>query len=190
VRVLRSFISVTKIRKFHGLCDGLPRDRKFLADFNEWLGSFVFVVVVGLVELFALFNRYRSKHKAFTRYSARISAEGNKDVEQELARMKKYCSTIRVLAHTQIRKIGLRQKKAHLMEIQINGGSVVDKVNWGFSLFERKVPVDSVFSHNDMIDVIGITKGHGYKGVVSRWGVTRLPRKTHRGNRKVRWFAN
>jgi len=130
-------------------------------------------------------NWYRSKHKAFTRYSARISAEGNKDVEQELARMKKYCSTIRVLAHTQIRKIGLRQKKAHLMEIQINGGSVVDKVNWGFSLFERKVPVDSVFSHNDMIDVIGITKGHGYKGVVSRWGVTRLPRKTHRGNRKV-----
>ena len=36
-----------------------------------------------------------------------------------------------------------------------------------------------------MIDTIAITKGHGVEGVVSRWGVTRLPRKTHRGLRKV-----
>jgi len=30
-----------------------------------------------------------------------------------------------------------------------------------------------------------VTKGKGYSGVVSRWGVARLPRKTHRGLRKV-----
>jgi len=36
-----------------------------------------------------------------------------------------------------------------------------------------------------MIDVIGVTKGHGTTGVVKRFGVTRLPRKTHRGLRKV-----
>jgi len=36
-----------------------------------------------------------------------------------------------------------------------------------------------------MIDIIGVTKGKGYEGVVTRWGVTRLPRKTHRGLRKV-----
>ena len=31
----------------------------------------------------------------------------------------------------------------------------------------------------------GENKGKGYEGVVTRWGVTRLPRKTHRGLRKV-----
>jgi large subunit ribosomal protein L3e len=36
-----------------------------------------------------------------------------------------------------------------------------------------------------MIDTLGVTKGRGYTGVVSRWGVARLPRKTHRGLRKV-----
>jgi len=36
-----------------------------------------------------------------------------------------------------------------------------------------------------MIDAIGVTKGKGFEGVVTRWGVTRLPRKTHRGLRKV-----
>jgi large subunit ribosomal protein L3e len=34
-----------------------------------------------------------------------------------IARMSKYCQVIRVLAHTQIEKCMLRQKKAHLMEI-------------------------------------------------------------------------
>ncbi len=34
-----------------------------------------------------------------------------------------------MLAHTQISKIQIRQKKAHLMEIQINGGSPAEKVD-------------------------------------------------------------
>lgn len=36
-----------------------------------------------------------------------------------------------------------------------------------------------------MIDICGVTRGHGTTGVVKRFGVTRLPRKTHRGLRKV-----
>merc|ERR1712238_568980 len=36
-----------------------------------------------------------------------------------------------------------------------------------------------------MIDIVGVTKGHGFEGVVTRWGVTRLVRKSHRGLRKV-----
>jgi large subunit ribosomal protein L3e len=129
-------------------------------------------------------NWYRSKRKAFTRYAKKLAAS-KQDLETELNRMRKYCQVIRVLAHTQIRKVGLRSKKAHLMEIQINGGSVSDKVNWGYGLFEKKVPVDTVFSNNDMIDCIGVTRGKGVEGVVTRWGVFRLARKTHRGLRKV-----
>lgn len=33
--------------------------------------------------------------------------------------------------------------------------------------------------------MLGASKGHGTEGVITRWGVTRLPRKTHRGLRKV-----
>jgi len=72
------------------------------------------------------------------------------------------------------------------MEIQVNGGdSVADKVNFGVSLFEKPVSVDSIFNKDEMLDIIGVTRGHGFKGVVSRWGVTKLPRKTHKGLRKV-----
>jgi large subunit ribosomal protein L3e len=130
-------------------------------------------------------NWYKSKKKAFHKYAARVADKENKDTQHELERIKKYCHVVRVLAHTQIKKIKLRQKKAHLMEIQINGGSVAEKVDWGYDLFERKVPVDTVFSTNDMIDTLGCTKGHGFAGVISRWGVRKLPRKTHRGLRKI-----
>lgn len=129
-------------------------------------------------------NWYRSKEKAFTKYAKRVS-ENKAVLEKSLARLKKYCSVIRVLAHTQVRKTPLKQKKAHLMEIQVNGGTPAQKVDFAYSLFEKPVPIDSVFAQDEMIDVIGVTKGHGFEGVTSRWGTTRLPRKTHKGLRKV-----
>lgn len=130
-------------------------------------------------------NWYRSKNKAFTKYHKRV-AESPKSVDAELARISKFCQIVRVLAHTQVRKISIGQKKAHVMEIQVNGGkTVAEKVAWSRSLFERNVPVDSVFAQNEMVDVIGVTKGHGFTGVVKRFGVRKLPRKTHRGLRRV-----
>ncbi|CAE5960511.1 unnamed protein product [Arabidopsis arenosa] len=132
-------------------------------------------------------NWAMSKKKAFTKYSEKHETEeGKEDIQSELEKMKKYSTVIRVIAHTQIRKMkGLKQKKAHLHEIQINGGDVAKKVDYAYSFFEKEVPVDAVFSKDEMIDLIDVTKGKGYEGVVKRWGVTCLPRKTHRGLRKV-----
>jgi large subunit ribosomal protein L3e len=64
-------------------------------------------------------NWYKSKKKAFTKYAKRMS-ENKAAFDREVARIKKHCTVIRVLAHTQIKKVGLRQKKAHLMEIQVS----------------------------------------------------------------------
>ncbi|KAM0986163.1 hypothetical protein ACFX13_013630 [Malus domestica] len=80
---------------------------------------------------------------------------------------------------------GLKQKKAHLMEIQVNRGTIAQKVEFARSFFEKQIPIDAVFQKDEMIDIIGGTKGKGYEGVVTCWGVTRLPHKTHRGLRKV-----
>nr|XP_058162413.1 large ribosomal subunit protein uL3-like [Dasypus novemcinctus] len=99
--------------------------------------------------------------------------------------MKKYCQVIRVIAHTQMRLLPLRQKKAHVMEIQVNGSTVAEKLDWAWERLEQQVPVSQVFGQDEMIDVIGVTKGKGYKGVTSRWHTKKLPRKTHRGLRKV-----
>merc|ERR1711881_44233 len=101
-------------------------------------------------------NWYRSKQKAFTKYAKKVAEDKANTVTRELDRIRKYCAVVRVIAHTQIRQLKLRQKKAHIMEIQINGGSIAEKH------FEQKVSVDSVFEENEMIDVIAVTKGKGF----------------------------
>ena len=130
-------------------------------------------------------NWYKSKKKAYTKYALKYQKDGGKDIEAELERIKKFCTVVRVIAHSQVKKLNLRLKKAHIMEIQINGGDAAAKVDFAKGLFEKEVTVDSVFNQDDQIDVIGVTRGHGYEGVTTRWGVSRLPRKTHRGLRKV-----
>jgi len=130
-------------------------------------------------------NWYKSKKKAYTKYALKYQKDGGKEIEAELDRIKKFCTVVRVIAHTQVKTLNLRLKKAHIMEIQINGGDAAAKVDYAKNLFEKQITVDSIFAQNENIDVLGVTKGHGYEGVTTRWGVTRLPRKTHRGLRKV-----
>ncbi|CAN3353771.1 large ribosomal subunit protein uL3 [Diutina catenulata] len=129
-------------------------------------------------------NWFKSKKKAFTKYSNKY-AKSPEEIERELLRIKKYASVVRVLVHTQIKKTPLAQKKAHIAEIQLNGGSISDKVDWAKENFEKEVAVGSVFEESQMVDVAAVTKGHGFEGVTHRWGTKKLPRKTHRGLRKV-----
>ncbi|CAK9147340.1 unnamed protein product [Ilex paraguariensis] len=76
-------------------------------------------------------------------------------------------------------------EEGHLMEIQVNGGDAAKKVDYANSVFKKQIPVDAIFQKDEMIDIIGVTKGNGHEGVVTCWHVTRLPRKIHRGLCKV-----
>merc|ERR1711945_66878 len=131
-------------------------------------------------------NWSQSKKKAFTKSCTKWADDlGKKEIEKDLAQMKKYCTTIRIIVHTQMKILRRRQKKAHIMEVQLNGGSIADKVDFARNHFEKELPVTAVFAKDEMIDIIGVTKGHGFKGVTSRWHTKKLPRKTHKGLRKV-----
>ncbi|EGD82910.1 ribosomal protein L3 isoform a [Salpingoeca rosetta] len=69
-------------------------------------------------------NYVKSKKKQFSKYFARLKTEeGKKNFEDQLRRLAKYCTVIRVIAHTKIDVLNLRQKRAHIMEIQVNGGT-------------------------------------------------------------------
>merc|ERR1711907_63242 len=121
--------------------------------------------------------------KAFSKYVKKY--EEGTGVEKDKDQIQQQCTILRVLCHTQISKMNFRQKKAHICEIQVNGGSMADKIAFATDLFEKPVSVGSVFDQDEMIDTISISKGKGFEGVVTRWGVTKLPRKTHKGLRKV-----
>jgi len=134
-------------------------------------------------------NWRKSKKFAFKRHQVRMQEKDengqNPEMAERLSLITNNSTVVRLIAHTKMMPLNIRQRKAHVMEIQINGGSVADKVAFGVKLLEQEIPVADVFAQNEVIDTIAVTKGRGMEGVITRWGVTRLPRKTHRGLRKV-----
>jgi large subunit ribosomal protein L3e len=131
-------------------------------------------------------NWMNSKKKAFTNYQSENS-KNPKKIETQLNRIKKYCTVVRAIAHTQQNLMkNLRQKKNNIFEIQINGGKdSAAKVDFGYGFFDKDLKIDQVFNENEIIDVIGITRGKGFAGVMKRFGVRHLQKKSHRGYRKV-----
>jgi len=71
-------------------------------------------------------NFYCSKKRAFTKYAKRYQEDpkSKRHVNRDIQRIKKYCDVVRVIVASQIEKLKLRQRKAHVMEIQVNGGTI------------------------------------------------------------------
>lgn len=52
-------------------------------------------------------NWVNSKRKAFTKYTKKVT-ENPKNIETQLNRIKKYCTIVRVIVHTQMSKLNFR----------------------------------------------------------------------------------
>ena len=132
------------------------------------------------------YKRYRGKghYKVFNKYQA--NERWTKNKEDSIKYLNKRAQIIRVIAHPQMQHVKqLGTLKAPLVEIQVNGGKIDEKIKFAVDHFEKEIGVSDVFTEGEYIDVIGVTKGHGYEGVTARYGTKKLQRKTHRGLRKV-----
>merc|ERR1712142_853929 len=130
-------------------------------------------------------NWFSSKKKAFSKASKKYESEdGKKSIDRDLALLKKYAVSIRAICHTQMKGLSLRQKKAHIMEIQVNGGSVAEKVDWCKDHFEKDVAVNTVFNEAEMIDCIGITKGLRKVACIGAWHPSRVAFSVARSGQK------
>jgi len=129
-------------------------------------------------------NWYKSKKKAFSRIKSSMK-ESMKTQSSNIEKIKRYCTVIRCIGASDVLETGLKKKKADIIEIQINGGTFIEKLEFSKKMLGKNISISDIFSQDEIIDVIGITKGKGFAGVITRWGVTKLPRKTHRGSRKV-----
>lgn len=146
----------------------------------------------GLKRTGCVFSQHISEsvHRRMTRNFYRFRSPKNtptpKNLQEEIQKIKDNSDSIRILVHTQVEKIpNLKTKKANIAEIQVNGGSIQDKVEFVLSKMEKEIKVEEVFKTQESIDVIGVTKGKGFEGVTKRFGTRILPRKTRKGIRKV-----
>lgn len=74
------------------------------------------------------------------------------------------------------------------MEVQLNGGRVADQVDWAKEHLEKAVPISAEFYQDEMIDVVGVTKGHGFKGRICVIACC-SNRTVHNTHDKIDWIC-
>ncbi len=81
------------------------------------------------------------------------------------------------------RDAGLSQKKPIVLEVGVSGGDLKAQTEFVLGLIGKKVKFTEMFKPGMYVDVLGITKGKGYEGPVTRFGVKR---KQHKSRKTVR----
>ncbi|MCS7386561.1 MAG: 50S ribosomal protein L3 [archaeon GB-1867-005] len=96
-------------------------------------------------------------------------------------------SEFRLIVACQPQKAGIRKKKPEVFEVKIGGGSTEEQFEYAKKLLGSEVSIKDVFSEGQYVDVISVTKGKGFQGVIKRFGVKILPRwhKHRKGHRRI-----
>jgi large subunit ribosomal protein L3 len=83
------------------------------------------------------------------------------------------------------RDAGLSQKKPIVLEVGVGGGDVKGQAEYAIGLMGKKVKFEEVFRAGMYVDVAGITKGKGFEGPVTRFGIKRKQHKSRKTVREV-----
>ena len=80
---------------------------------------------------------------------------------------------------------GLEQKKPYIFEVSVNGGDIPKQFLFVKELLGKEVKIEQVFENGVTVDVAAITKGKGWEGPITRWGVKRKQHKSRKSVREV-----
>lgn len=83
------------------------------------------------------------------------------------------------------RDVGLSQKKPVVLEVGVSGGDLKSQAEFILGLLGKKVKFTEVFKPGMYVDVLGITKGNGFEGPITRFGVKRKQHKSRKTVREV-----
>ncbi len=112
-----------------------------------------------------------------------------KKVEEKINKLRELVADgivdkIRLIVRTRPALTGIGKKKPELFEIEV-GGPVDKALEYAIGKLGKSVEITEVFKPKQFCDIIGVTKGYGFTGVVKRHGVQILPPKTKKERRKV-----
>jgi len=99
----------------------------------------------------------------------------------ELDKVKGEVAEVRVLALTNPALTTIGKKTHDCVEIGVGGDNIEKQVEYAKGLLGKEVEVDEAFSKGDYVDIIGVTKGKGWQGVIKRFGIAiQRPKATNK----------
>ncbi|MCD6398897.1 MAG: 50S ribosomal protein L3 [Candidatus Aenigmarchaeota archaeon] len=91
---------------------------------------------------------------------------------------------LKLIVSTQPYKTGIGKKKPDIFEIPL-GGELEEKKNKAKELLGKELKINDIFKEGEFVDVMGVTKGKGFQGVVKRYGVKIRGRKDEQHHRQI-----
>lgn len=133
--------------------------------------------------LHAAFNIYAKDLPKFISRVLSSKKEGSKMelVEKTLNKIKELYALVSVIP----KNANLEQKKPYLFEVAIQGGDRKKQFDYVKSLLGKEVKIDQVFENGSFVDVAAITKGKGWEGPITRFGVKKKQHKSRKSVREV-----
>ena len=80
---------------------------------------------------------------------------------------------------------GLEQKKPYLFEALVSGGDSKKQFEFMKELLGKEIKINQVFETGSAVDTAAITKGKGWEGPITRWGVKKKQHKSRKSVREV-----
>ena len=117
--------------------------------------------------------------------SALFNSKNKEDLlensEPVLKKIKEIYAVIAVIP----RNANLSQKKPYVFEASVKGGDVKKQFAYLKGLLGNEVKIDQVFEAGVTVDTAAITKGKGWEGPITRWGVKKKQHKSRKSVREV-----
>ena len=125
----------------------------------------------------------------FPELSRRIPERKQHDAEKHLAVLKdRDLAEIRLIVATQPSKVsGTPSKTPEVMEMGVAGGNTISQLEWALEQLGDEIDIKSIFENGTFVDVVGVTKGYGWQGVIRRFGGKLL---SHKNSKRRRQHGN
>lgn len=135
--------------------------------------------ITGLEANFDIYAKDLPKH--FTKL-LKLKTEGSnlEKVEKRLGGIEEIYAIVGITP-----AVNLDQKKPYIFEAAVRGGDITKQFNFVKNLLGKEVKIDEVFETGVSVDTAAITKGKGWEGPITRWGVKRKQHKSRKSVREV-----
>lgn len=136
--------------------------------------------------LFVLGDVYVNK---LSDYSSQKKEKDSKLIETSLKKIENIIDDIVQLSAIigiRPRDAGLSQKKNIIFEVAVGGGNIPSRFEYLKEILDKEMKIEEIFKPGMYIDVMGVTKGKGFEGPVTRFGIRR---KSHKSRKSVRAVA-
>lgn len=89
---------------------------------------------------------------------------------------------LRIIVYSKVGQTGIK-KTPDVAEVGI-GGSLQEKIDFVKAHANKEILASEIFKKMQLIDLRGLTKGHGFESAVKRFGITLKSHKSEKGQRR------